>query len=127
MARKTSAPWCQLRMPTKPALALEFNGLAYAVIVVGAILGAMLGITGAYLKGIVDGVVMFVVDVLLAFPALILLAAVAGTLGNSLWVLAMALIIVSIPAYTRIVRGATLGVVEQGFIEAARSLGADGH
>ena len=39
--------------------------------------------------------------------ALILLAAITGTLGNSLWILALALAVVSIPAYTRIVRGAT--------------------
>lgn len=98
--------------------------LALLVTAVGAFFGTLMGIAGGYFKGRVDSVVMFLVDVLLAFPALVLLVAVTGTLGNSLWVLAVALIIVSIPAYTRIVRGATLGVVERDFIEAARSLGA---
>ena len=82
--------------------------LAALVTVVGAFLGTVFGVAAAYFKGWVDSVVMFGVDVMLAFPALILLAAITGTLGNSLWILAMALIIVSIPAYTRIVRGAAL-------------------
>ena len=98
--------------------------LAGLVTVIGATIGAILGIAAAYLKGRVDAGVMFLVDVLLAFPALILLVAITGTLGNSLWILAAALIVVSIPAYTRIVRGATLRIVEEGYIEAARSLGA---
>jgi peptide/nickel transport system permease protein len=98
--------------------------LALLVSGVSALLGAMLGIAAAYFKGRVDGAIMFMVDVLLAFPALIMLVAITGTLGNSLWVLAIALIIVSIPAYTRIIRGATFSIVERDFIEAARSLGA---
>ena len=103
----------------RPALTLAALVTGFAGLV-----GAALGVAGAYLKGNVDRTVMFIVDVLLAFPALILLAAITGTLGRDLWVLALALMLVSIPAYTRIVRGTTLGVATRGFIEAARSLGA---
>ena len=73
--------------------------------------------------GFVDGLLMRIVDVLLAFPSLLLALAVAGTLGPGLTHLALAVIAIWWVDYARLVRGLVLAVKEQPFIEAARALG----
>ena len=88
-------------------------------ILVGAIIGAASG----YLGGWVDTLVMRFMDIMLAFPALLLAIAIVTILGPGLLNMLYAIAIVSIPAYARIVRASVLTVKEQDYILAARCIG----
>ncbi|MCG2769135.1 MAG: ABC transporter permease [Anaerolineae bacterium] len=88
-------------------------------ILVGAIIGAAAG----YLGGWVDTVVMRLMDIMLAFPALLLAIAIVTILGPGLLNMLYAIAIVSIPAYARIVRASVLTVKEHDYILAGRSIG----
>lgn len=88
-------------------------------IVIGAALGAIAGYAGGWL----DTVIMRTMDVLLAFPSLLLSIAIVAVLGPGLINALLAIGIVSIPVYARIVRASVLQVKEQDFVSASRALG----
>lgn len=90
-------------------------------LVIGATLGLVAGYSGA---GIVDTIVMRCMDTLLAFPTLVLALAITAALGPSLRNVMIAVGIVGIPAYARLVRGQVLSVARREYIEAARVVGA---
>lgn len=100
--------------------------LQVGVIVVGitATVGVTLGALAGYRGGLVDEVTMRLVDVLLAFPGIILALVIAGIMGPSLFSIMFALSLIGWTSYARVVRGAVLSVKEREFVEAARSLGA---
>jgi ABC-type dipeptide/oligopeptide/nickel transport system permease subunit len=87
---------------------------------VGTLLGALAG----YLGGWVEDVIMRVMDVLLAFPSLLLAIAIVAVLGPGLINALLAIGIVSIPIYARVVRASVLSVKETDFVAASRALGA---
>jgi len=89
-------------------------------IVVGTFLGAVSG----YVGGWFDNVVMRMMDVLLAFPSLLLAIAIVAVLGPGLINTLLAISIVSIPQYARIVRASVLSIKELDFVTADRALGA---
>lgn len=96
------------------------------VIAVGlsGIVGVLLGLIGGYLGGWVDGIIGLLMDVLFAFPAILLAIAIMAMLGSSLTNVMLAIAIVNTPTFMRVVRGSTLTVRRMAYIEAARSLGA---
>ena len=87
------------------------------------IVGAIVGATAGYLGGWVDTIMMRLMDIMLAFPALLLAIAIVTILGPGLLNMLYAIAIVSIPAYARIVRASVLTVKEQDYILASRSIG----
>lgn len=87
------------------------------------IIGTVLGSIAGYLGGRTDNVIMRIMDVLLAFPALLLAIAIVSILGPGLINALLAIGIVSIPAYARVARASVLSVREMEFVEASRSLG----
>ncbi len=87
------------------------------------IFGVTIGAIAGYFGGVVDQAIMRVVDVLLAFPSLILTIAIAGILGPSLMNLIIAMTATGWVGYSRIIRGSVLSVKEKEFIEAARAMG----
>jgi peptide/nickel transport system permease protein len=91
---------------------------------VTVLIGAFLGALSGYFGGPLDELIMRVTDVFLSIPGLILALAVAAALGRSLDTVVYALIFVSWPLYTRLVRGQALSVRENAFIEAAKASGA---
>ncbi len=98
------------------------------VVVSAFIIGSVLGSLSSYFGGIIDEVVMRVTDVFLAFPALILCMVACAALGRSLENMMLAMAITWWPTYARIVRGQSLVIREQKYIEAARAIGGkDGH
>ena len=94
---------------------------APAAIVIGTVLGAL----GGYFGGWVDNVIMRTMDVLLAFPSLLLAIAIVTVLGPGLQNALLAIGIVSIPAYARVVRASVLSVREMEYVSATRALGGD--
>jgi peptide/nickel transport system permease protein len=95
-------------------------GVGAAILLVGVLVGLVSALAG----GFVDGLIMRLVDVVLAFPSLLLALAVVGTLGPGLLHLALAMVAVWWVDYARLVRGLVLGVKEHSFVEAARAQGA---
>ncbi|ATZ60911.2 MAG: nickel ABC transporter permease subunit NikC [Methanosarcinales archaeon Met12] len=100
--------------------------LQIGIMVVGitVIIGVSLGLIAGYLGGLIDEMIMRSVDILLAFPGIILALAIAGILGPSLFNVMLALAVVGWTSYARVVRGSVLSVKEKEFVEAARALGA---
>jgi peptide/nickel transport system permease protein len=100
--------------------------VALAVNAIGLVLGGLLGAVAAYMGGWRDGVIMRILDVLIAFPSLVLALAIAEGLGPSELHAIWALCFFSIPAFARIARAATLRVREQNYVVAA-GLSGTGH
>ncbi|QYN39555.1 ABC transporter permease [Pseudonocardia sp. DSM 110487] len=100
--------------------------VAIAVNVLGLVVGGTLGALSGYLGGAVDTVIMRVLDVLIAFPSLVLTLAVAQSLGASQTNTILALAFFSIPAFARISRAATLRLRELPFMAAAQLCGTPG-
>lgn len=89
-------------------------------IMVGTLLGAVAG----YFGGWVDQIIMRILDVVLAFPFLLLAIAIVSILGAGLTNAMLAIAIVTIPQYARVVRASVLSVREMDFVEASRALGS---
>src|SRR5262245_1557651 len=89
----------------------------------GATVGLGLGMLGGFLRGRVDAVIAKLIDVQLAFPFLLFAITVIAVLGPSLRNLLVILAISGWVTYARVIRGQTLSVREQEFIDAARSIG----
>jgi peptide/nickel transport system permease protein len=83
-----------------------------------------LGIISGYARGLVDDIIMRVMDALVAFPGLILALGLVAALGQSLTNLVIAIGVANVPWIARIVRSQVLSIREQDYILAARALGA---
>ena len=95
---------------------------AFGVLVSGAI-GSLLGLVAGYRSGWLDTLLMRLIDVVLAFPYLLLALAIVATLGPSLWNASLAIALVNVPFFARTVRGGVLAVRQQPYIHAARLSG----
>ncbi|KAF0107555.1 MAG: peptide/nickel transport system permease protein [Anaerolineaceae bacterium] len=100
------------------SLMIGFSTVTFAIII-----GTVLGALGGYFGGWVDTVIMRTMDVLLAFPSLLLAIAIVTVLGPGLINALLAISIVSIPAYARVVRVSVLSVREMDYVSATRALG----
>ena len=87
-------------------------------------LGTAIGLAAGYLGGRADHVLMRAVEVLMAFPTLLLALAVVATLGGSLRNLVLAISLAYIPIFSRVVRGSVLSVKHLEYVQAARALGS---
>ena len=105
---------------TRVSLMVGFSTVTFAIII-GTILGAVSG----YFGGWVDNSIMRVMDVLLAFPSLLLAIAIVTVLGPGLVNALLAIGIVSIPAYARVVRASVFSVREMEYVNATRALGGN--
>ena len=94
------------------------------VVTVSATVGTLLGAVAGYFGGLIDDVISRVVDVLLAFPGLLLAIALVAVLGPSLANVLFALTIIGWVGYARLVRGQVLRAREFEYVQAARALGA---
>ncbi|WP_313692458.1 nickel transporter permease [Halorarum halobium] len=102
-------------------ISLQVGVIAVSISVV---IGVTFGLVAGYSGGIVDDVIMRIVDVLLAFPGIILAIAVTGILGPSITNVIIALAIQGWVTYTRLIRGEVLSVRERDYVKAAKSIGA---
>ena len=86
--------------------------------------GVLLGAVAGYVGGWVDNVIMRLMDMLLAFPSLLLAIAITFVLGSGLFNAMLAISLVSVPSYARVVRASVLAARNPDYVEAAHSLGA---
>lgn len=93
-----------------------------AVLSAGSI-GTVLGLISGYFGGIVDMVIMRIMDILQAFPAMLLAIAIVAARGTGLFNTVIAISVVGIPGYARLVRSMVLSIREREYVEAARMVG----
>ena len=111
--------FAQVVYGTRPALLLGFT-----VTIIAATFGTIAGVIGGYVRGRFDAVMTTLIDITLAFPALVLLIAVRSSFGNGVTVFIVLFSLLGIPGYARIVRGASPALSEREFVDAAAAMGA---
>ncbi len=98
--------------------------IGFLSVLVGMVCGVPMGIISGYYGKTLDSIIMRIVDVLMAFPGILLAIALVSVLGGSITNVIIAVGVFSIPGFARIVRGTTLAVSKLEYIEAVRALGA---
>jgi peptide/nickel transport system permease protein len=99
--------------------------LALAVLstILGVALGVAVGLVAAYARNVLDDALMRTMDVILAFPQIVLALVAVATVGPELWLLVLVVGVTTAPRVARVVRGAGLDVVERDFVRAAEGIG----
>ncbi|MDH7943673.1 ABC transporter permease [Pseudohongiella sp. SYSU M77423] len=98
--------------------------ISLTAVSIGMLIGGSLGILAGYFRGRFERALMAVLDVILAFPWLVLLLALVAFIGQSLMAISLAIGLLWIPAYARVARANTLSVVQREYVLAARAMGA---
>lgn len=98
--------------------------VGFAAVAIAMFFGILIGLLAGYYKGFFDVLSMRFIDILMAFPYVLLAIAIIAALGPGLLNAMIAIAIVGIPYYARIVRGTVLSLREQEYIEAQRALGS---
>lgn len=93
-------------------------------VAIGLLGGGFLGLIAGYYGGVLENIIMRVMDIMMAFPGVLLALALVAALGPGLFNVMIAVGIWSIPLFARLVRGTVLSVKENDFIQGARALGA---
>ena len=104
---------------SRTSLSIGIISVSFAVLV-----GGLIGATAAFYGGVLDNVLMRIMDVLMSIPSFLLCIGITAALGNGFMIIIFAVAIGSIPEYARIVRASVLTIKDQEFVEAARSIGA---
>jgi peptide/nickel transport system permease protein len=97
--------------------------LATAATLLGLAIGTSLGLLAAYSKGALDDVLMRSMDVILAFPSIMLALVAIATLGASGWLIILAVGLTNVPRVARVTRAAAQPIVERDFVAAAEAIG----
>ena len=97
--------------------------LASAATLLGLAIGTSLGLLAAYSKGALDDVLMRSMDVILAFPSIMLALVAIATLGASGWLIILAVGLTNVPRVARVTRAAAQPIVERDFVAAAEAIG----
>lgn len=98
--------------------------VAFFSVAAATLAGTVLGLFAAWLGGRWDGLVMRIMDVLLAFPAILLALLIVAIVGPGTWTSVAAIGIVYTPIFTRVVRGPALSLKSRDFVDAARTFGS---
>ncbi|HXH97300.1 MAG TPA: ABC transporter permease, partial [Gaiellaceae bacterium] len=98
-------------------------GLSAAATLIGLVLGVCIGLVAAYSRSILDDVLMRVMDVILAFPSIVLALVAVSTVGPKLWLIVLVVGFTTMPRVARVTRGASAEIVERDFVQAAEALG----
>ncbi|MEJ8545542.1 ABC transporter permease subunit [Brevibacillus borstelensis] len=98
-------------------------GVGVAVVLSAGLVGTIIGAVSGYFGGRVDQIIMRMMDIVLAFPSLVLAMAVAAVLGPNLQNAMLAIAIIKIPVYVRLARAETLALREKLYVKAAATFG----
>jgi ABC-type dipeptide/oligopeptide/nickel transport system permease subunit len=97
--------------------------IGFLTVSVAIVIGTVIGAIAGYASGATDNILMRLMDIVLSFPSLILAIAIVTVLGTGLVNAMLAIAIVSIPIYARVMRASVLSVRETDFVTASRALG----
>jgi ABC-type dipeptide/oligopeptide/nickel transport system permease subunit len=98
--------------------------LGFTTVLIAIIVGTVIGAVSGYVGGWADNIMMRIMDVVLGFPSLILAIAIVFVLGPGLRNALLAIAIVTIPQYARVMRASVLSIKEVDYVTASRALGA---
>jgi peptide/nickel transport system permease protein len=98
-------------------------GLALAATALGLALGVTIGLVAAYGQAMADDILMRAMDVILAFPSLVLALVAVATVGPQLWLLVLVVGITTAPRVARVTRGSSIEIVQRDFVAAAEAMG----
>jgi peptide/nickel transport system permease protein len=98
--------------------------VAFASVIAAVLLGLPLGLLAGYFGGLVDNLIMRPLDLLMAFPAILLAVALIAILGTGTAIVALALAIIYLPIMARVLRGSVIGARGEEYVEAAQAIGA---
>jgi peptide/nickel transport system permease protein len=101
----------------------EILVMAGLATVLGLVLGAAIGLTAAYARNVLDDVLMRGMDVILAFPQIMLALVAIATVGPEAWIIVLTVGLTTMPRVARVTRGAAQPIVERDFVAAAEALG----
>jgi len=101
-------------------------GIAVMSVTIGVTVGSVLGATAGFFRGWVDSVIMRAVDIMLSIPGLLFAIAVVTWLGRGVVQIAIAIAIINVPIFARLLRGSLLSLREADYVVAARSVGVRG-
>lgn len=101
--------------------------VALLAVGLGSLVGVAVGLVAGFYGGTIDNLLMRVIDVLLAFPGILLALLIASTMGAGLTSIVVAVAAYSVPTFARIMRGSVLAVKSREFVEAARAAGSGTH
>ena len=130
MAPPSAAHWFGTDEVGRDLFSRVVHGARYFLLIctvsvaIKAAIGIVLGVTAGAGPAVLDLAVMRLVDVMLAFPYILLVLAIVAMLGPSLWTAMIVVGIAGAPAYARIVRSEVLAVKKEEYVEAMRVLGA---
>ena len=99
-------------------------GVALASVAMAVLLGLPLGLLAGYAEGVLDQLIMRPLDILMAFPAILLAIALTSVFGTGVLLVSLALAIVYVPIVARVVRAAVLATKAEVYVEGARAVGA---
>ncbi len=101
------------------------NSLLFGLIspALAALLGTALGVTAGYFGGLIDRIISRFIDLLLAFPELLLAIIIAAVLGGAFWNIIAVIMVAFIPGFARVARASTLSVKQEPYVEAAIAVG----
>jgi peptide/nickel transport system permease protein len=97
--------------------------VAVAAVGISMVIGTLLGLVTGYLRGLVDDLVMRLLDIQLAFPGLVVALVFAAVLGPGIRSVIVAVGIAGVPTFARVTRGAVMSVAAEDYVAAARSVG----
>ena len=101
-------------------------GIAVLSVVIGVTIGSILGSLAGYFRGWIDSLIMRAVDIMLSIPGLLLAIGVVTFLGRGIVQIAVAIAIINVPIFARLLRASLLALRESDYVIAARSVGVRG-
>jgi peptide/nickel transport system permease protein len=128
----SSGHWFGIDLLGRDEFSRILYGARYSLLIgvvsvsIGLSIGLLLGATAGYLGGFVDTVIMRCMDVMLAIPGLLFAIGIVAALRPGLWQIMLAVGVVNIPIFARLLRGSVLAQKENDFVLAARSVGVPG-
>jgi peptide/nickel transport system permease protein len=99
-------------------------GVAFAAALLSSLVGIPLGLLSGFVGGVLDRILSLIMDSIYSFPGLILAIAFAAMLGPGVVNITLSVAVIYIPTYFRLVRGQTLSIKEELYVEAARAIGS---
>jgi peptide/nickel transport system permease protein len=129
----SSEHWLGVDLLGRDVLSRLLYGARYSLLIgvvsvfIGLSIGMVIGATAGYVGGIVDSVLMRAMDVMLAIPGLLFAIAIVAALQPGLWQIMLAVGIVNVPIFARLLRSAVLAQRESDFVVAARAVGVRRH
>jgi glutathione transport system permease protein len=97
--------------------------VGFLSVALGGVVGIVIGLVSGFFGGLLDGALMRLMDVLLAFPGIILAIGVVALLGPGIENVIAAIAVFSVPVFARLVRGTTLSLKQSLYVQASRSIG----